>query len=149
MARLRRASAETARRGAWAPLAVFGLHVPMSVLLLDLYELYPLVDVPMHILGGAAITFFFDRMLTALQRQGLVRELGARPRALLLLSATLTAALSWELAELTVDRLFDYGAQRGTADTVWDVVNGMVGGGSWVAARGLLPGLSTGAGSSP
>ena len=126
---------EAAWRGAWAPALVLGVHVPLSRFGLDVYDDYPLVDVPMHIAGGVAIAFMVDRSLDALQRHGRLGELSATARATIVIASTLAAALVWELAEFTVDRLFDWGAQRGTLDTVTDVLNGVIGGGAWVATQ--------------
>src|SRR5690606_31914647 len=49
---LREPLVEAAWRGAWAPVLVFGVHVPLSRFGIDVYDDYPLVDVPMHLAGG-------------------------------------------------------------------------------------------------
>ena len=127
---------ETVRRAGWAPLLVLALHAPLSAAGLDLYDTHTWLDIPMHILGGVAITVFFERGSKELHRTGLPMPRGAS-RVLILLGCTLGAALAWELLEFSADQLFGAGAQRGAADTLGDIANGILGGGLWLALRAL------------
>ena len=44
----------TLRQAAWAPLSIIVFYV--IALALNLFDLFPLLDIPSHLLGGAAIT---------------------------------------------------------------------------------------------
>lgn len=121
-------------RPALAPAAVLLLHAPLSRIGLDLYDRHEWIDIPMHVLGGVAITLWLDRALAEWERWA--RRI-PRGRDVLLIAGTLAAALAWEGLELLADTLFGTGAQRGTADTLGDIANGLVGGALWIGGRRL------------
>jgi hypothetical protein len=47
----------TLREAAWAPLSVFGFY--LLALGLQLFKLFPPLDIPVHFLGGVVITYFY------------------------------------------------------------------------------------------
>ena len=120
-------SKELWRSGFWAPLAVFVAHVILS-LTFNAYERLPVVDIPIHFLGGIAIAFFFYRTLGILSDYDVVNRVDGLVRAVLLVALTATAAVFWEFAEYVSDRLFGTQAQEGLEDTLLDMLLGILGG---------------------
>jgi len=114
------------RASGWAPAAVFLVHVGLSSL--GAYLAAPGLDVPMHALGGAAIAFFFLRALDFDTATPLIGALTPLGRSLFALTATCAAAVLWEFAEWTTDRLGWTEAQLGLDDTMLDLAVGIVGG---------------------
>lgn len=120
------------RRAAWAPILVFALHI-LAILVLDIYSRYPDFDVPMHFVGGAAIAYFFG----ACYRSADKLELLGRPSEIvfppLILGLTSLAAVMWEFAEFVAERQFGIRTQPGLADTLLDLLMGLLGGIAWIA----------------
>jgi hypothetical protein len=119
----------------WAPLAVFMLHCVAS-LGLDAYDRVPWIDVPMHVLGGLAIAYFFDRGLTVILPDGRRSVATARVERVLIFSLVCTAAVLWEFAEFVSDRLAGTDSQVGLQDTLGDLLVGMLAGLVYVMLRG-------------
>lgn len=55
----------TFREAAWAPFSIFGFY--LIGLALDLFDLFPPLDIPFHILGGFVITYFYRSAIKNLQ----------------------------------------------------------------------------------
>lgn len=121
------ARSRRALRAAWAPGAVFLLHVFVSRVL-NAYALFPPLDIPMHFFGGVAIAYFCAACLGALPDEAVA----ARFRIVLFGAATFastcTAAVFWEFAEFLSDRYFGTHAQGGLEDTLLDLALGAGGG---------------------
>jgi hypothetical protein len=115
------------RRALWAPALVFVVHVALSRLL-HAYERLPWLDIVMHLLGGYAIAYCFAGTLDCLQVRGLVAAIDSRLRVVLILALTCTAAVFWEFAEFSSDRVAGTKAQLGLEDTLFDMLLGIVGG---------------------
>ena len=120
--------------GGWAPLAVFTAHVLLSQAF-DAYALWPQTDTPMHFAGGLAIAFFVSRCFRALPRETVRSSRMVVLELVLVGSLTATAALFWELAEFGVDQLFGSNVQVSLANTMKDLVLGMAGALTFLAAR--------------
>jgi hypothetical protein len=112
--------------GAWAPLAIFLLHVVLDAGL-GVYDRWPHGDVPMHLAGGAAMAWFLAGVLRQWPPAGLAA--GRMTLAVRLLSVGLTAivAVAWEVGEFALDRLAGTHLQGGLADTMQDLVLGICG----------------------
>ena len=121
------------RVAGWAPLGVFAAHVAASRLL-GTYLVFPSLDVPMHLIGGAAIGWFFWCSLGVPEAQPVVGVLTASATGLLSLAATGTTTVFWELAEWTSDRFLGTQAQAGLDDTLLDMLLGVAGGLALVVA---------------
>jgi len=116
--------------GGWAPLLVFAVHVVASRGL-NAYVRFPPTDIPMHFAGGVAIAFFISGCFRALPRDT------DRSRRLVVLDAVLegvlvgslatTAALLWEFAEFSIDRLVGTNIQVSLNNTMQDLALGMLG----------------------
>jgi hypothetical protein len=124
----------SAGRAAWAPLLVFGVHCVLSRAVLDAYEAWPDLDVPMHLLGGLAIAHFASHAARTGADLGFLGRPSHLALALLVLAATGTATVLWEFGEFSADALLDAGAQKGLPDTMLDMALGLAGG----VARVLL-----------
>jgi hypothetical protein len=113
----------TLRQSAWAPLSVFGFY--LFGLAFHLYILYPNLDIPTHLLGGIAITYFYRVAIRNSQE-----FLGGIPFAVQVLFAftlTGTTIILWEFLETIVDFLFNAHNVLGVFDTVKDMFVGLLG----------------------
>ena len=121
------AGREIAARGLWFPALVFVGHVIASQFLL-VYEALPVLDVPVHLIGGFAIAFFFSVVIDSLSKRGLIVVPDPPLRLVLLFALVCTAAVFWEFAEYISDHTIGTNAQAGLEDTLFDMVMGIAGG---------------------
>ncbi len=82
----------------------------------------------MHLLGGMAIAFFFSRLLDILGDYTIVDRVDGLLRAIFLIALTATAAVLWEFAEYISDHSLGTQTQGGLADTLLDMLFGILGG---------------------
>ncbi|MGQ0613578.1 MAG: hypothetical protein ACT4PV_07580 [Planctomycetaceae bacterium] len=115
-----------AKRVAWAPSLVFGLHMFLSRVAGG-YTAYPDLDLAVHLLGGAAFSLFALGAAEEATRRGLLGSPAPRVPFLLAFFATASAALFWEFAEFLSDRWFGTHAQGGLHDTLLDMALGVAG----------------------
>lgn len=132
-------ASEILRRAAWPPTFVFLLHVAASRVL-HAYERWPSLDIAMHLLGGIAIACFFANSLAVWAIHDETARLDPRLRALFVFALTCAAAVFWEFAEYLTDRLAGTTAQLGLADTLLDMLLGIVGGSAYLGFRARRPG---------
>lgn len=114
-------------RRAWFPAVIFFIHVVCSRLI-RVYDIFPPLDIPMHLAGGFAIAYFFLGCFRVLQEKGLMHKLERLLQATLLFSLTCTAALFWEFLEYVSDHWIKTHAQPDLEDTLLDMFMGIVGG---------------------
>jgi hypothetical protein len=105
---------------------VFALHVVASRAT-DAYERFPLIDVPMHFVGGVAITFFFGRSYRVAERLGLLGQPASWLYFVTVPALAATSTVLWEFAEFISDRYFGGHAQAGLEDTLFDMFVGCAG----------------------
>jgi hypothetical protein len=113
----------TLREAAWAPLGIF-----ISYLLaysLQLFILFPALDIPTHFLGGVAITYFYRVAIRNSQK--LVGGIPFPVQALFAFTCTGTTAIFWELQEYLFDSFFKTQMVRGVTDTTVDFCVGLLG----------------------
>lgn len=113
----------TMREAAWAPLSVFSVY--LVCLIVGLYDLYPNLDIPTHILGGIAITYFYRAAIRNSQK--LLGETPFPIQVLFAFTATGTTVIFWEFAENIVDFVFHTHNVFGLFDTLKDMFNGLLG----------------------
>lgn len=118
-------------RAGLPPCLVFGLHCVLS-LGFDAYDKMPLLDIPMHLLGGIAIAFFFHSVIKSLDRRGIVRVGSRRAELVMVFGLVAFAAIAWELAEYMADTVFRFGVQSGIGDTMKDQLVGLIGGAVYI-----------------
>ena len=86
------------------------------------------LDVPMHLLGGAAIAWFFWSSLAIPECRPVLGSVTVAAAGLMSLAATGTTTVLWELAEWSSDRFLGTHTRKGLDDTLLDMVLGFVGG---------------------
>jgi hypothetical protein len=120
--------------GGWAPLLVFSVHVVASRGL-NAYVRFPAIDIPMHFAGGLAIAFFISGCFRALPRHAPGSSRVAVLEGVLVGSLAWAAALLWEFAEFSIDRLVGTNIQVSLNNTMQDLALGMLGALVLVAIR--------------
>lgn len=117
----------------WLPSAVFLVHCVLS-LGFKAYDRLPWLDVPMHVLGGTAIAYFFHVSIAYGDRLGLVPVGSRRAELVMVFGLVAASTVVWELAEFLADFIFHVGAQRSLSNTMKDQFMGLVGGIAYIGA---------------
>lgn len=113
----------TLRESAWAPLCVILFYVfGLSV---HLYDVYPLMDIPSHFMGGVAITYFYRSAIR--NSRELLGETPYPIQVLFAFTLTGTTTIFWEFYELVTDFYFGTSKIRGLEDTLTDLFVGLLG----------------------
>ena len=113
----------TLREAAWAPLSILAFYgIGLS---LHLYELFPPLDLPSHLLGGVAITYFFRSAIKNSQR--IVGDIPIPIQIIFAFTCTGTTIIFWEFYENLLDLFFDTHMVRGLEDTIVDMFLGLLG----------------------
>ena len=113
----------TLREAAWAPLSILAFYgIGLS---LHLYELFPPLDLPSHLLGGVAITYFFRSAIK--NSQSLVGDIPMPIQLIFAFTCTGTTIIFWEFYENLLDRFFGTHMVRGLEDTIIDMFLGLLG----------------------
>lgn len=110
----------------YVPLAVL-LLLHAVFLLLDAYSM-PILDSVMHLAGGIALGMFVFGMLACAVSRGWCPDPGQLLALVLVVSLVTTGAVCWEYYEWVSDRYFGTHFQLTVADTVKDLLLGMLGG---------------------
>ena len=113
----------TLREAAWAPLSVIGFY--LFGFAFHLYDLYPPLDIPTHFFGGIAITYFYRVAIR--NSQDFLGQIPYPVQVLFAFTATGTTIIFWEFYENILDFLFHTHNVLGLADTLKDMVNGLLG----------------------
>ena len=124
------------RRAAWAPVLVFSIHV-VALVCFDIYRRFPEFDIPMHFAGGVAIAHFFGMSYHTAAQRKLLGEPSAVMFPPMILGLTSLAAVVWEFAEFIADRQFGTHSQPSLADTLLDLLMGLLGGAVWIVGNHL------------
>ena len=114
---------DTLREAAWAPLGVFLFYLLARAL--QLFSLFPPLDIPTHFLGGVAITYFYRIAIRHAQR--LVGEIPFPVQVLFAFTCTGTTTIFWEFYEYIFDLFFNTQMVRGVTDTTVDFFVGLLG----------------------
>ena len=86
------------------PACVLAAHLFASKVL-NLYVLYPNVDIPFHFIGGFSIAYAAARILARLERDQFTAPLDRVVFLVLIVCLIATAAVLWEFAEFGADQL--------------------------------------------
>jgi len=113
----------TLREAAWAPLGIVSFYV--IGLALHLYDLFPPLDIPSHLLGGVAITYFYRSAIK--NSQGIVGGIPLPIQILLAFTCTATTTILWEFYETLMVLFFGFHIARGLEDTIMDMFLGLMG----------------------
>ncbi len=109
------------------PTVVFLIHLIASKLL-NLYIVFPNMDIPFHYMGGLSIACTSAQILSYLEKERITRSLHRVLCMVLIFSLTATATVFWEFAEFIGDRLFHTNIQVSLANTMQDQFFGILGG---------------------
>ena len=112
------------------PVIVFLVHL-IAVKVLDLYRMFPNVDIPFHYIGGLSIAYATTKILSHLESKKVTAALDRVLLLVLLLSLTATTTVFWEFAEFILDQLLDTHLQPSLANTMQDQFLGILGGSTW------------------
>jgi hypothetical protein len=113
------------------PMTVLFAHLAASKVL-NLYTIFPNLDILSHYLGGLSIAYTSSQILFYLEEEKIITDpLNKWIFLLLIFSLTATAAVFWEFAEFIGDRLFDTNIQISLANTMQDQFMGILGGSTW------------------
>lgn len=118
---------EIARRVAWLPVVVLLIHEG-NAHVFDAYGRWPSIDIPMHLLGGFAMAYFFSGSLTILCKHQLINPQDRFVRIILVFALTCVAVVFWEFAEWVADHTLGTFSQLGLDDTIGDMLCGILGG---------------------
>lgn len=113
------------------PFLVLLAHV-IAAKVLNLYRIYPTMDIASHYLGGLSIAYSATKIIRYLEQQRVfVNPLNNVLFLIVLVSLTATAAVFWEFAEFSMDRLLRTNVQISLANTMPDQFMGILGGFTW------------------
>jgi hypothetical protein len=126
-------------RAGWAPLAVLALHLYLHGVL-DLINKHPFLDIPMHLLGGAAVAFFLSCVFQTLPEGSMSPARRPFIEVLTVMGLTMAASILWELSEFLLDTYAGTSLQKDAFDTAKDMAVGIGGGGfymliAWLTGR--------------
>ena len=113
----------TLREAAWAPLGVFLFYLIGRSL--QLFSLFPSLDIPTHFLGGMVITYFYRVAIRSVQT--LVGEIPFPVQILFAFTSAGTTMIFWEFYEYVFDYFFHTQMVRGVTDTTVDFFVGLLG----------------------
>lgn len=113
----------TMREAAWAPLSVICFY--LIALALHLFDLFPPLDMPSHILGGVALTYFYRAAIK--NSQSIVGDIPLPIQILFAFTSTGTTLIFWEFYENLLDLFFGTHVVRGLEDTIIDMFLGLMG----------------------
>jgi hypothetical protein len=123
-----RTLAQTVRRFGWFPILVFAAHETCAHVI-DGYARWPSIDIPLHLLGGAAIGYFVAGALRVLADRALIRNADPFGHVTLVFTSVCTAAVFWEFAEWISDHTIGTRCQMDDLDdTMLDLAMGVTGG---------------------
>ena len=114
---------DTVREAAWAPIVVFLFYLVARSL--QLFVLFPPLDIPTHFMGGVVITYFYRVAIRNVQR--LAGEIPFSVQVLFAFTCTGTTTIFWEFYEYIFDFFFDTQMVRGVTDTTVDFFVGLLG----------------------
>jgi hypothetical protein len=100
------------------------------------YERFWLWDKILHVYGSAVVSLLAFILVYTFHSTGKLR-LTLPFIGLFTVVFTLAVGGIWEIGEFTVDKLLDLNTQRGLDNTMWDIINNLVGG-TLAALLGML-----------
>jgi hypothetical protein len=117
---------------AWAPLSVLIGHSVFA----KFFGHEPYVDPVMHFFGGVAAAYFFRKV--SMMSDEVLGELTDFSRDLLSFGLTCSIALFWEIAEFSSDIFLGTDVQASNANTMCDLILGVIGALMFLLLRRLL-----------
>ena len=113
------------------PITVLLAHLIVSKIL-NLYAIFPNLDILFHYVGGLSIAYTSVQTLSYLEKEKRSATLNKVVFLVLIFSLTATATVFWEFAEFIGDQLLNTNIQISLANTMQDQFMGILGGATWV-----------------
>ena len=113
----------TVREAAWAPLSIISFYV--IGLALHLFDLFPPLDIPSHLLGGVALTYFYRSAIK--NSQSMLGDVPLPIQIIFAFTCAGTTIIFWEFYENLLDLFFGTHVVRGLEDTIMDMFLGLMG----------------------
>jgi hypothetical protein len=120
------------------PIIIFVLH-SISLRILNLYAIFPNLDIPFHYFGGLSIAYASALMLSYMEEERLIPIQNKVISFVLILSVTATVAVFWEFAEFLGDTFLNMNLQGSIANTMQDQFLGILGGLTWAVIYSRRP----------
>ena len=113
------------------PTTVLLVHLIVSKVL-NLYIIFPNLDIPFHYIGGLSIAYTSAQTISYLEKEKIFTTLNKVVFLVFVFSLTATSTVFWEFAEYIGDQLLDTNIQISLANTMQDQFMGILGGATWV-----------------
>jgi|SRR5215207_11463938 len=120
------------------PIIIFLLHL-ISLRILNLYSIFPTLDVPFHFFGGLSVAYTSALLLSYLEKEKMTAMLNQALVFVLILTITATVAVFWEFAEFLGDTFLKLNLQGSIANTMQDQFLGILGGLTWAIIYSQRP----------
>ena|SRR5215216_2344289 len=120
------------------PIIIFVLH-SISLRILNLYAIFPNLDIPFHYFGGLSIAYASALMVSYMEKERLIPIQNKVISFVLILSVTATVAVFWEFAEFLGDTFLNMNLQGSIANTMQDQFLGILGGLTWAVIYSRRP----------
>lgn len=108
------------------PAIIFLIH--LILIYFNSYLIYGWIDVPMHFLGGFAVSFTYFSLIKILQKNNYLSKMNNLIFFIFVISLVALTAVLWEFAEFIIDLSLKINVQKGLQDTMLDLFLGLVGG---------------------
>ena len=115
------------KHGAWAPVIIFSIHI-IAIFVFHVYDYFLSFDIPMHFIGGMAITYFFIESVICAMNTQIIGRPSIIGLILIIFLLTCTTTIFWEFAEWIMDKVFLIHVQVSLEDTLLDMLLGILGG---------------------
>jgi hypothetical protein len=112
------------------PSLVLSAHLIASKIL-NLYIIFPNLDIPFHYIGGLSIAYTSAQILSCLEGEKITVMPNRVLFLILVFSLAATATVFWEFMEFIGDRLMGTNIQISLANTMQDQFMGILGGATW------------------
>lgn len=109
------------------PFGVLILHI--IAMMVGWYEMFWWFDIPLHLLGGAAVVATGSTVMKEFAAEGKISINWKPLNILILLGFAALATVCWEFMEYAFDLFFQTELQPGLIDTIKDICMGLIGGG--------------------
>lgn len=105
-------------------IAVLIIHA--VIILSGTYYSHPLIDIPMHFLGGFAVASMFVSLLKIAEDKKILK-INKPLRFLFVISFVVLIAVGWEFFEYLLEASLNFKSQLSIADTMGDLLFGLLG----------------------
>ena len=108
------------------PIIVFILNV--FLVFFGVYDFYPWIDIPMHLIGGIVIAYSFILIFNFWQERNLIKINNKLIKVFLIVAVVALFAVIWEFWEYAMDYFFNLPWYNNLWDTMLDLFLGIFGG---------------------